>query len=48
MTPQDQVLYFLSAVGVVLMLGALWSVRQLDKHERAAAIEKTSKTRPAE
>ena len=48
MSPQDQVLYLLSAVGVGMMAMALALVRQLRKHERELAALERSKPHPAE
>jgi hypothetical protein len=47
MSGYDQVLMIGSAIGVGMMVVALYLVRQLDKHERESAAEK-AKTRPAE
>ena len=47
MSPQDQVLYFLSGIGVVMMGVALFLVRRLDRHEREHAAL-NAKAHPAE
>jgi hypothetical protein len=47
MSGRDQVLMLGSAIGVVLMIAALWNSRQLQKHERELAAQE-AKVHPAE
>ncbi len=48
MTGYDQVLMIGSGIGVMLMIAALWNVRQLKKHEREIERINRSKPHPAE
>ncbi len=48
MTGYDQALDIMSAIGVGMILVALFLVRQLDKHEREAAAARHSDVHPAE
>ena len=48
MSPPDQVLLFLSAAGVVLMVAALINLRSLRQAERELEAQRASKVHPAQ
>ncbi len=48
MSPPDQVLLFLSAAGIVLMVAALINLRSLKQAERELEAQRLSKAHPAE
>ncbi len=48
MSGYDQALTLMSSIGVALMVYVFFLVRQLDKHERELAAQKSQTPHPAE
>ena len=48
MTGYDQVLTIFTGIGLALILGAMWSLRELKRAERDLAAEKAANLHPAE